>query len=529
MNDKRSHYRGTQRKLSILLLTTLIASAGISGCSKRTEVEVRGLVSTEAETSPIEVETQLVEGIDPLTPDGPDYEQIKDLPIPETEPAPEYLRDGVQHGKVAELQARLMELGFMDNDEPTDYYGNMTMAAVRSFQRQNELAMDGIVGQATWEAIMTPDAKYYAVAKGVSGEDIKRIQNRLYELGYLATADLVTGNFGDTTEAAVIKLQEVNGITMDGKVGRQTTNLLYSDEIKPNMLAYGDKSEVVLASQQRLKVLGYLTTDPDGSYGLDTSAAVKQFQSRNDLIVDGYLGPSTRIALNSSSATPNGMSLGEQGDSVQRVQQLLNKYGYLSSANITGYYGEVTESAVKKFQSTNGLSNDGSVGMLTMAKLTSTDAKKATSGGSSSSGSSGSKKPSSGSSGSSGGTYSGGGAGANALISIASSKIGSPYVYGAKGNNSFDCSGFVYWCLNQAGVKQSYLTSSGWRSVGKYTKITSFSSLQPGDIVVVSGHVGIVAGGGTVIDASSSNGRVVHRNLSNWWRNNFICGWRIFG
>ena len=35
--------------------------------------------------------------------------------------------------------------------------------------------------------------------------------------------------------------------------------------------------------------------------------------------------------------------------------------------------------------------------------------------------------------------------------------------------------------------------------------------------------------GGTVIDASSGNGKVVHRSLSSWWANNFICGWRIFG
>ena len=183
----------------------------------------------------------------------------------------------------------------------------------------------------------------------------------------------------------------------------------------------------------------------------------------------------------------------------------MNKYGYLSSANITGYFGEVTEGAVKRFQKDNGLSSDGSVGGMTMAKLTGSSAKSAT-----------------GSSGSSG-------SGVNALISIAKSKLGSRYVYGAKGANSFDCSGFVYWCLNQAGVKQSYTTSAGWRNIGRYTKITKFNDLKAGDIIVVNGHVGIVAGGGTVIDASSSHGKVVHRSLSSWWRNNFICGWRIFG
>ena len=453
--------------------------------------------------------------------------------MPETEPAPEYLRVGVEHEKIAELQERLMELGFMDNDEPTEYFGNVTETAVKSFQRQNDLALDGIVGPSTWEAIMDPAAKYYAAENGDKGDDIKRIQHRLYELGYLATEDLVTGNFGDKTEEAVKKLQEINGISIDGKVGRQTMNLLYSDEIKPNMLVYGDKSEVVEEAQKRLKALGYLTTEPDGSYGQDTAIALKQFQSRNDLVVDGYLGPSTRAALNSSSAVPNGLSLGDRGDSVQQVQKLLNKYGYLSSGNVTGYFGEVTENAVKNFQKNNNLSSDGSVGRLTMAKLTGDNVRRSTGNSGSSSGSSGSSgKSSSGSSGSSSsgsGGSSGVSGGASTLISIASSKIGKPYVYGAKGPNSFDCSGFVYWCLNQVGVKQSYLTSSGWRSVGKYTKITSFNNLKAGDIIVVSGHVGIVAGGGTVIDASSSNGRVVHRSLSSWWRNNFICGWRIFG
>lgn len=505
----------------------------MSGCGKKDEEAGAAVKETEAD---LVIEKQIEPAdIKRLTPQGSVYNIIKDLPVP----APEYLRIGVEHSKIAELQQRLMDLGFMDNDEPTNYFGKMTEAAVKLFQRQNELAMDGIVGRATWDSIMDSEAKYYVVEKGVQGDDITRIQQRLYELGYLATEDLVTGTFGDTTESSVIKLQEVNSLNPDGKIGQKTINLIYSDEIKPNMLAYGEKSEVVLACQNRLKELGYLTTDPDGSYGNDTSLAVKQFQSRNDLVVDGYLGPSTRIALNSSTANPNGLGLGEQGESIQRVQQLLNKYGYLASANVTGYYGEVTERAVKSFQTQNGLSSDGSVGKMTMAKLTGSDVKRAPAGnsngssnGGSSSGkgnnsSSGKGNSSSGSSG--GGTVITGTGGASALISVASSKLGSPYVYGAKGANSFDCSGFIYWCLNQVGVKQSYLTSSGWRSVGKYTKITSFSSLQPGDIIVVKGHVGIVANGGTVIDASSSNGRVVHRSLSSWWSNNFICGWRIFG
>lgn len=461
-------------------------------------------------------ETKKEQPINILTPGGFLLPGLDDVPELKENPIPEFLRNGVEHPVVASLQERLMNLGFMDNDEPTNYFGNVTEAAVKTYQRQNALVQDGIVGPETLNSIMSPSAKYYAVAKGVQGDDIKRIQNRLYELGYLANAGQVSGAFGDETEAAVQKLQEVNGLNVDGKVGRQTINLLYSEEIRPNYLTYGEKSDVVLACQQRLRDLGYLITEPDGAYGNDTVTAVKQFQSRNDLVVDGYLGPSTRIALNSSEAQPNGMGLGEQGDSVTRIQQLLNKYGYLAKGNVTGYYGEATETAVKAFQSRNGLSSDGAVGQMTMNKLTGSGVKSA--GASGGSGSAPGK----------GGTVKGG-SGVSGLLSIARSKLGSPYVWGAKGSGSFDCSGFIYWSLNQAGVRQSYLTSSGWRSVGKYTKISSFGSLQAGDIIVVSGHVGIVAGGGQVIDASSSNGRVVERSLSSWWRNNFICGWRIFG
>ena len=72
------------------------------------------------------------------------------------------------------------------------------------------------------------------------------------------------------------------------------------------------------------------------------------------------------------------------------------------------------------------------------------------------------------------------------------------------------------------------MTSGGWASSGRGRRVNSFGDLQAGDIIVVSGHVGICAGGGTVIDASSSNGRVVHRSLGSWWQRHFICGWRIF-
>ena len=319
-------------------------------------------------------------------------------------------------------------------------------------------------------------------------------------------------------------------------MGTATNDLLYSDEVKANIIALGEQSEIVKKYQTRLIALGYLSGDADGNFGLSTQNALRAFQSRNDQVVDGYLGPDTRVILDSDSAKPFGMRLGEQSGDVQNMQKLLVKYGYLSGDKASGYFGELTKEAVLSFQRTNGLTADGMAGAKTLQVLQSGSAKskpKQSTNRHRNNGNAGAANAGGGGnapaqanipSGSGGATVSGS---ASALISIASSKIGSPYVWGSKGPNAFDCSGFVYWCLNQAGVGTSYMTSSGWRNPGRFKKVGP-SELQAGDIVVVSGHVGIYAGGGTVIDASSSNGRVVHRSFSGWWSRNFITAWRIF-
>ena len=430
---------------------------------------------------------------------------------------------GISDPTVAIIQQMMMDMGFMESAEPTQYYGSVTTEAVMLFQRQNGLKEDGILGAESLAILFSEDVKRYTAKYGMEGSDITRIQHRLYELGYLDSKNSINGRFDDATDTAVKAFQSANGLSADGLVGQLTIELMYSDEVIANLLSFGDRGNVVLECQNRLKELGYLTTKPDGNYGNDTLAAVKLFQSRNNLVVDGYLGPTTREVLDSASAVPNGLCIGDEGDTVKRVQQLLIKYDYMSTGSDTGYFGEVTDKAVKAFQKKNGLSVDGNVGAKTMAKLTGNSVIKAneTSGGNG------------------GGGNGGGGTGkvdtgearsgsVAELLKVALTKLGCKYVWGAKGPNSFDCSGFVYWCLNQVGVKQSYITSYGWRTVGKYKKITNYSSLKAGDIIVVTGHVGIIGENGTVIDASSSQGKIVHRKLSSWWSARFICGWRIF-
>jgi len=506
--------------LAVVLLVVILVAPGAGAAGADAPVTAAATSAPEQTMEPAPTaESGLLPGLSPSPEPGAPTPSPAPSPTPEPTPTPEpelRLKYGMTDPRVAELQARLMELGYMDSDETTEYFGTMTKTAVVRFQRQHNLDQDGVVGQLTWDAIMADDAQHYALMNGTSGDDVKEIQQRLYELGYLDSSSQVTGYFGDLTEQAVKKLQELNKIKVDGKVGAETFNLLYSDSVTPNYYSYGEESEAVKKYQKRLKDLGYLTTEPDGKYGKDTLAAIRQFQSRNNLVVDGYLGPSTRRALDSSSARPNAISLGDSGDAVTRVQTLLYEYNYLKKSHITGYFGEITEKAVKLFQKNNGLTADGDVGRKTMNALTGDKVVKAkspvTSGGSSG-GSSGS----------------GASSGVQKLIEVAKSKLGTKYVTGGKGPSKFDCSGFVYWCLNQVGVKQSYLTSYGWRTVGKYTKITDFSKIRAGDIIVVKGHVAIAVSKTQVIDASSSNGKVVQRSFqSNWWKRNFICAWRIF-
>ncbi|WP_454971537.1 coiled-coil domain-containing protein [Dorea sp.] len=94
---------------------------------------------------------------------------------------------------------------------------------------------------------------------------------------------------------------------------------------------------------------------------------------------------------------------------------------------------------------------------------------------------------------SSGNTTSGTNANGGTIVSRAYSQLGKPYVWGACGPNSFDCSGFVSYCLTGSYTRLgTTLTFMGW---------TRVSNPQPGDVVTTATHCGIYIGNGQMIHA----------------------------
>ncbi|WP_030182021.1 C40 family peptidase [Streptomyces sp. NRRL S-813] len=104
---------------------------------------------------------------------------------------------------------------------------------------------------------------------------------------------------------------------------------------------------------------------------------------------------------------------------------------------------------------------------------------------------------------------------AGAAFSAAQSRIGSPYVYGATGPSSFDCSGLTSWAYAQAGVSIPR-TSQAQANIG--TRIYSQSQLQVGDLVFFYGdlhHVGLYAGNGQVLHAPHTGASVRYEAIGN--------------
>jgi hypothetical protein len=123
------------------------------------------------------------------------------------------------------------------------------------------------------------------------------------------------------------------------------------------------------------------------------------------------------------------------------------------------------------------------------------------------------------------------------FLDVALAQRGKPYVWGARGPKSFDCSGFVYYSLRKSGYKLDRLTADMY-SRNKKWKYVDKDSLQPGDLMFYYtddkndgdhvGHIGIYLGNGYHVHASSDYGCVIICGVQGWYKSALAFGRRVY-
>jgi hypothetical protein len=257
------------------------------------------------------------------------------------------------------------------------------------------------------------------------------------------------------------------GLALAGVVAATAVPVATAAAAGSGLLQRGDGGGRVRGVQHRLGIGG------DGKFGPHTEHAVRMFQKRNGLDVDGVVGAATLAKLRGGSG--GGHASGGAGDGARgrgpSVARLQKRIG----VGADGVFGPATMRAVKRFQSRHGLARDGVVGPATWEAAGVSGPtpllKRAHLGGASA-GDSGKL---------------------SAVVAGADRIASAPYVYGG-GHGSFtsagyDCSGSVSYALHNAGLLKSPLNSSAFESYGKP---------GPGKHVTIyanSGHVYMVVNG----------------------------------
>lgn len=141
------------------------------------------------------------------------------------------VRRGDRGPVVADIRSKLSALGLLplDAGDP-EYFDSHCDRAVRHFQQQRELTVDGVVGEQTYLALDEARWKlgdrtlYHNINHPFVGDDVVALQERLHELGF--DAGRVDGIFGPRTDAALRDFQRNVGVPADGTLGPETTRAI---------------------------------------------------------------------------------------------------------------------------------------------------------------------------------------------------------------------------------------------------------------------------------------------------------------
>jgi N-acetylmuramoyl-L-alanine amidase len=150
------------------------------------------------------------------------------------------LHYGDRSAAVTEIRSTLATLGFLENPDEAlatgqqvavEFFDAELDQAVRAFQQQRGLLVDGIVGEATYRALKEASYRlgartlYHQFGAPLYGDDVATLQARLQDLGFYT--GLVDGHFGLQTHSALMSYQREYGLAADGICGPETLRSLY--------------------------------------------------------------------------------------------------------------------------------------------------------------------------------------------------------------------------------------------------------------------------------------------------------------
>ncbi len=308
------------------------------------------------------------------------------------------LRMGDSGSAVKRMQTALITHQYL-SDVADGKFGPKTHEAVRSFQKGNNLKVDGLAGNQTLTVLYglgeksnnTMPGTKDTLVFGSSGSAVLSMQKALTNIGFSTRG--IDGKFGNNTLSAVRAFQSANGLSVDGKAGTVTLAKLYALEEnagKDGSAPAPTEPSVILSRtlrsnytgsdvsllQTKLAALDY-KLDINGTYDSTTISAVREFQRLNRLTVDGIAGANTFKALQSGSAikavstsdlvniptTFITLRSGATGEAVKALQKQLALLDY--KVDITDKYDSQTIQTVRVFQSINKIAVDGIAGIQT--------------------------------------------------------------------------------------------------------------------------------------------------------------------
>lgn len=272
------------------------------------------------------------------------------------------------------IQERLIELGYLQG--PADgRFGAKSEAALKLFQAANGLEETGVLSEDVRRALFSDSAV---------GDDLRRMQARLIELGYLDGA--ADGAFGPKSVSALKKFQRAHGLEETGEGDEATLAALFSADAKvlyPTLNSVSANASAIRRLQQRLIDLGFLDGRADGDYGAKTYDAVLACQKHmaaqgHEVKTDGEAEAVMQGILfgEDYSSYIQDVHPSDENSEVRRIERRLRQLGYMDAAADSSF-DEYAVECLKVFQTDAGFDANGIADRAVIDALFSADAAQA--------------------------------------------------------------------------------------------------------------------------------------------------------